>query len=1595
NLSTKAFGTNFIQYDGGDLFAADGYTLYGDNQAKGAGNPAYNDTELDAMGNDRYYGGALDLGAIQQVISVTGTSVVFNGEYQAPVQFSGPFAWAQYSEDGETWSDTPFTRNAGTYTFWVKVGPETGGEETFQVTGKITPLKLTVTGSTVADKVYDGTADAAIIVGEIATLYDDVTVTAEGEFPSSDPGVWDVTVRYSLSGELAGNYYAPSYEILKGEIVEPVVGSLVVTTLDDVVDASDDVNSLREAILYAESFAEPVTITFADGLEGTITLTDGALVISSLASVTIDGGGAITVDADGAGRAFEINSGAATLANLSITNGNDARYGGAVYNAGDLTLDNVSISDSYSGKFGGAVYTAVNSHLTVIDSTFTDNTSKTHGGAIFVEKGAGADVSGSTFTGNSNAAYGAAIYVWNDAVANVSDSVFLGNNAPNGTLRNHGGELNLINVAVSGNDQGISSSDGGVNTAVNVTISNNFRSAVRGENDATFAFYNSILINDSDPEIKDQVGTFDLRTGATVTGDVNLSTAEFGENFIEYDGGDLFAPDGYNLWGHNQAVGVGNPAYNDSEFDANGNPRLYGGALDLGGVQQIAFAYGTTVVYNGDFQAPVEFNDRVASAQYSEDGVTWSDTPVTRNVRTYTFWVKAATATGEEEIYQVTGEIVPATITAVGSAEGKTYDGNVSATTDVTVSGVLGEDEITVTVSGEFADKAAAEGKTVNLTYVLGGAQAGNYVLSANETATADINKLQLTVSGTSVADKSYNGSTAAAITLGDVDGVVEGDDVTVTAAGAFPSADAGTYDVVVSYTISGDDAANYLAPVADTISAKINPIDFTVEFDDAEFVYSASAKSIEVTGTQTGDTILYSVDGENYSVDVPEYTNVGEYRIYAKVQRANYNDWSGSAVLKITPVTITVVGTAEGKTYDGSVDAETDVTFSGVLGEDEVTVTVSGEFVDAAAGKGKTVNLTYVYGGAQVGNYVFEANATATADIDKLQLTINGTGVADKDFDGTTMAAITLGEVAGVVEGDDVTVAASGAFPSADAGTYDVVVSYTISGDDAANYLAPVADTVSAKINPVDFTVEFEDAEIVYSASAKSIEVTGTLEGDVVLYSTDGTTYSVDVPEYTNVGEYTIFAKVQRANYNDWTGDAVLKITPATITVVGTAENKTYDGNVSATTDVTFSGVLGEDEVTVTVSGEFTDAAAGEGKTVNLTYQLGGAQAGNYVLSANETTTANIDKLRLTISGTTVADKSYNGSTAAAITLGEVAGVVGGDDVTVAASGAFPSADAGTYDVVVSYTISGDDAANYLAPVADTISAKINPIDFTVEFEDAEFVYSATAKSIEVTGTLEGDTVLYSLDGENYSVDVPEYTNVGEYTVYAKVQRANHNDWTGDAVLKITPATITAVGTAQNKTYNGNVTATTGVTFSGVMGEDVITVTVSGEFTDKAAAEGKTVNLTYVLGGAQAGNYILSANETTTANIDKLQLTISGTSVADKDYNGTTAAAITLGAVSGVIGQDKVTVAASGAFPSADVGTYDVAVSYTISGDDAGNYLAPATDTISAKIKPIDIDGLTFSGAENTYTASAQSIEVTGTQSGDTILYSTDGTTY
>ncbi|PWF65927.1 hypothetical protein CBX98_25360, partial [Vibrio sp. T9] len=73
--------------------------------------------------------------------------------------------------------------------------------------------------------------------------------------------------------------------------------------------------------------------------------------------------------------------------------------------------------------------------------------------------------------------------------------------------------------------------------------------------------------------------------------------------------------------------------------------------------------------------------------------------------------------------------------------------------------------------TGNFADKNAGNGKTVNVAGVLTGADAGNYTLTTNATTAADIYKVVLNLDGTRV----YDGGTVASAGMFGSAGVIAG----------------------------------------------------------------------------------------------------------------------------------------------------------------------------------------------------------------------------------------------------------------------------------------------------------------------------------------------------------------------------------------------------------------------------------------------------------------------------------------------------------------------------------------------------------------------------------------------------------------------------------------------------------------------------------------------------------------------------------------------------------------------------------------------------------------------------------------------------
>jgi hypothetical protein len=165
------------------------------------------------------------------------------------------------------------------------------------------------------------------------------------------------------------------------------------------------------------------------------------------------------------------------------------------------------------------------------------------------------------------------------------------------------------------------------------------------------------------------------------------------------------------------------------------------------------------------------------------------------------------------------------------TADGRTYDGTTTATVHpAPLAGVVADDDVQLLVGDAFFDtKDVGSQKPVTASLRLVGADASNYVLEAVAgTAYADITPATVT-GGFKVADKQWDGTTAATITERSLSGAVAGDDVRLVGGTAgFASPAVGTAKQVSGsgFELAGTDAGNYvLASDRLTTTASITPL--------------------------------------------------------------------------------------------------------------------------------------------------------------------------------------------------------------------------------------------------------------------------------------------------------------------------------------------------------------------------------------------------------------------------------------------------------------------------------------------------------------------------------------------------------------------------------------------------------------------------------------------------------------------------------------------------------------------------------------------------------------------------------------------------
>ncbi|MES1981690.1 MAG: YDG domain-containing protein [Pseudomonadota bacterium] len=456
-------------------------------------------------------------------------------------------------------------------------------------------------------------------------------------------------------------------------------------------------------------------------------------------------------------------------------------------------------------------------------------------------------------------------------------------------------------------------------------------------------------------------------------------------------------------------------------------------------------------------------------------------------------------------------------------------------------------------------------------------------------------------------------------------------------------------------------------------------------------------------------------------------------------------------------------------------------------------------------------------------------------------------------------------------------------------------------------------------------------------------------------------------------------------------------------LTVTANNDSKVYDKLAySGGNGVTYSVTPNANLLGTVSYGGSSQGAINAGSYVITPGDLYSNQQGYIISYSNGTAT--ITPKALSVSGTTASNKIYNGTTAATLTGGTLSGVISGDTVTLTQAGIFTSKNVGTGIAVTGAdTLGGASASNYsvIQPTGLTANITARAINLT-----GSRIYdgtTTTAASIFTLGNLvSGETLTLSGSGSVASKNV----SAGSQTVTLGTLAlgngsglaSNYTLTGGTKTASFTTKSLSVTGiAASNKVYDGTTAATlTGTAVVSALSGDTVTVggTGSGVFANKNVGTGKAVTVSgYTLGGADASNYAIVQPAGVTANITAKALSVSGTIASNKIYNGTTAATLTGGTLSGVISGDTVTLTQAGIFTSKNVGTgIAVTGADTLGGASASNYsvIQPTGLTANITARAINLTGSRI--YDGTTTTAASIFTLGNLVSGETLTLSGSG---
>lgn len=423
-------------------------------------------------------------------------------------------------------------------------------------------------------------------------------------------------------------------------------------------------------------------------------------------------------------------------------------------------------------------------------------------------------------------------------------------------------------------------------------------------------------------------------------------------------------------------------------------------------------------------------------------------------------------------------------------------------------------------------------------------------------------------------------------------------------------------------------------------------------------------------------------------------------------------------------------------------------------------------------------------------------------------------------------------------------------------------------------------------------------------SLTEKQLQAVDWKEGESVTFSEDS--------------NYVIYAKVTdkagNIKYVSTDGIVIDTIAPQ---VSGVESNQTYTKTQTFTvTDNNLDTVKVDGQTVEPTNGSYTLVPKKGTYTIEVTDKTG-----------NKTTLNNITVNWEKVKKPTVESKLYTGQTLTAnisenglYTVKENNGGIDVNEYDVQLTLKDPTNyrwEDGTIDTTVKFNIT------QATPVVTKPTTKT-------------LTYNGSEQELVNAASTNGGTVKYSLDNKNWSTSIPTGKAAKEYTVYYKVE-GNKNFKDADVkeiTNKINSRTID-LNWNKELTYNGKEQLPT-ATVNNLADGDKCEVTVAGANRNAGTYEATATKVSNQ-------NYKLPEDVTTRYTIGKKTLSIEDLKAVNRKYNGTSEVALQGGTLTGVVGNDKVSIdmPKMGTVESSNAGENKV-VSYTksaLSGEDKDNY--------------------------------------------------------